>query len=158
MNFDCVNLLDEGAEGCPVELVASLEEARAYLKSHEWVVSIDQEYLGDFFEGILGIFLFRITPRFVGVDDFVWVLVGDIPSLYITVDECPNPATALDGYIGALEKWVEAVFASQPTDELFPVEAAATNENAINLKSRLEFLDERILPTCRGSLKEDRRQ
>lgn len=158
VQFSCVDRIEEASDWLPSDLLEKLGEAKTFLKSFRWVNTIDQVYLGDHFEGIVGIFLFRITPRLVGVDDFVWVIVGDLPSAYISVDDCPNPAAALDGYIGALEHWVSAVLNGEPTDELIPVDAPESRENALALESRLQFLDERILPDCRGSLEVDLRQ
>ena len=97
------------------------------------------------FEGIIGIFLFQFVPNREDVDEWVWVIVGDLPPTYLTVDECPNPGAALDGYIGAMEEWVAAVEKGNSVAELIPVNVPATPENAIKLRSRLEFLDKKIL-------------
>ncbi len=158
VQFSCVDLIEEISDSLPNDLLEKLGEAKTFLRSFRWVSTIDQAYLGDHVEGIIGIFLFKITPKLVGVDDYVWVIVGDLPNAYITVDDCPNPAAALDGYIGALEDWVSAVLNGEPTDELIPVDASESRENALALKSRLKFLDERILPDCKGSLEVDLRE
>lgn len=97
------------------------------------------------FEGIIGIFLFRFVPNREDVDEWVWVIVGDLPPAYLTLDECPNPGTALDGYIGAMEAWVAAAEKECSVADLIPVNVPATPENAIKLRSRLEFLDKEIL-------------
>ncbi len=158
VQFSCVDLIEEASDCLTDDLLERLKEAKTFLSSFRWVVTIDQVYVGDHFEGIIGIFLFKITPRLFDVDDFVWVIVGDLPSAYIAVSDCPNPAAALDGYLGELEDWVAAVLNGEPTDKLMPVDVPANRENALALKSRLQFLDERILPDCRGSLEVDLRQ
>jgi hypothetical protein len=56
----------------------------------------------------------------------------------------------LDGYIGEMEAWVEAVENGQTTDDLIPVNAAPTLQNAEALKSRLGFLEREILPDSPG--------
>ncbi len=56
-----------------------------------------------------------------------------------------SPRSALDGYIGEMEAWIEAAENGRPTDELIPVNAAPTLQNAEALKSRLAFLENRIL-------------
>lgn len=158
IQFEAVELMQPDSELFGSELLEQLNEAESFLLSFSWLHAIEQAYLGNWFEGIVGIFLFKISPKLVGVDDFVWVIVGDLPSAYITVDDCPNPAAALDGYIGALEEWVSAVLMGEPIEELIPVDAPANRENALALKARLQFLDEHILPDCRGNLDADLRQ
>jgi hypothetical protein len=87
------------------------------------------------------------------VDQWIWVIVGDLPPAYLTTDECPNPATALDGYIGAMLEWVDAAQKGKSVAELIPVNVPATKKHAKMLKTRLEFLDERILSEYQDDLK-----
>jgi len=52
---------------------------------------------------------------------------------------------ALDGYIAEMQSWVDAVRAGDSIDELIPVNAASTPENAAMLASRLEFIRTRLV-------------
>mgnify|MGYP001551340044 CR=1 FL=1 len=110
--------------------------------------------MGIYYVGIVGGFLFKIQPLRQHVDEWVWVLVGDLPPAYITCEECPNAACALDGYIGAMQEWIEAAEAGKSVEDLIPVNVPATFENAQNLKSRLLMLDERILSLYQDDLDE----
>lgn len=136
-----------------IEMAEYLREAREYLLYYNWCKSIQDEYVGMFVNGILGIFLFRIIPARAGVDEWIWVIVGDLPSAYLTCDQCPNPATALDGYIGAMSEWVDAAAHGKSVAELIPVDVPATPENAELLHKRLKFLDEHVLSDYRDDLK-----
>lgn len=120
-------------------------EALRYLKFYNWCGEITESYVGMIFEGIIGIFLFRFVPNRKDVDEWVWVVVGDLPPTYLTVDECPNPGAALDGYIGAMMEWVIAAEEGRSVVDLIPVNVPATPETAKKLRSRLEFLDKKIL-------------
>lgn len=122
-----------------------LDEATAYLKRFNWHRGIKAAYLGIGVGKILGVFLFEIVPASEEVDDRVWVVVGDLPPAYITTEDAPNPATALDSYIGAMEEWVEATREGRGVEGIIPVNVPPTAENADRLESRLRFLDERIL-------------
>jgi hypothetical protein len=122
-----------------------LAEAERYLRSFSWCGGVREAYLGIGVGGIVGIFLFRIRPTSDHAGEWVWVVVGDLPSAYISVDGAPNPACALDGYIGAMEEWVDAADAGRPVDRLIPVNVAPTIENARQLRTRLEFLNREIL-------------
>jgi hypothetical protein len=119
-------------------------EASAYLRSFSWCTRILESYFGMGVGKIVALFLFKLLPAKEGVDEWVWVIVGDIPPAYIT-EEAPNPACALDGYIGEMTKWVEAVKTGKPVDELIPVNVEPTAEWAELLERRLKFLDKEIL-------------
>lgn len=122
-----------------------LDEARSELEFYNWCKEIKETYVGMFFSEIIGIFLFKIAPCSDDIDEWIWVIVGDLPPAYLTVEDSPNPACALDSYIGAMEEWVEAVRSGESIQDLIPVNVAATAENADLLKNRLVVLDEEIL-------------
>lgn len=131
-----------------------LEEATAYLNRFNWHRGLKEAYLGIGIAKILGVFLFEVVPAGEDVDDKVWVIVGDLPPAYITTEEAPNPATALDAYIGAMEEWVEAAREGRGVEGLIPVNVPPTAENADQLESRLSFLDEEILSQYEEDLKD----
>ena len=130
-----------------------LNEATAYLKRFHWHRGLKEAYLGIGIAKILGLFLFEIVPASEEVDDKVWVVVGDLPPAYITTEEAPNPATALDSYIGAMEEWIKAAREARSVEGLIPVNVPPTTENADSLESRLRFLDQEILSQYEEDLK-----
>ncbi|ESY90803.1 MULTISPECIES: hypothetical protein [unclassified Mesorhizobium] len=121
-------------------------EARQYLMSFGWGKNIKAEYFGYGVEGIVYIFLFEIASGKPDVPQWVWVIVGDVPPAYMPGDDIGTPFEALDGYIGAMEDWVEAARQGKSVADLIPVNVPATPANAEMLGSRLKFLDERVLP------------
>jgi hypothetical protein len=78
------------------------------------------------------------------------VVVGDLPPAYLSSEYAKSPKDALDGYMGEMLAWVEAVEKGEPTDELIPNNGAPTLANAKTLRSRLEFLGREILPHLQG--------
>jgi len=56
----------------------------------------------------------------------------------------------LQGYIEEMSAWVEAVRKGELVDDLIPVNAAPTKENASALFTRLRFLEREILPGLAG--------
>ncbi|TPN46573.1 hypothetical protein FJ981_25575 [Mesorhizobium sp. B1-1-4] len=134
---------DPDADG---DLDNALLEAREYIKSHDWVRRIEGEYFGYGAEGIIYIFLFEISPGKPDVPRWIWVLVGDVPSAYMPGDDLETPYEALDGYIGAMDEWVEAARQGKSVAKLIPVNVPANPANAEMLGGRLKFLDEKILP------------
>ncbi len=139
------------------ELAAYLKEAKEFLLFYKWCGAIVDEYVGIFVGGIIGIFLFRITPTRKDVDEWVWVIVGDIPPTYLTCEHCPDPGAALDGYIGAMSEWVDAARNGRSVADLIPVNIPASKENAERLHKRLAFLDRKILAEYRKEHGADQR-
>jgi len=132
------------------EETAQLKElhlkGRAYLRGFKWCKSVTEEYFGAGVADIVAAFLFRIVPTSSDVDSLIWVIVGDIPSAYLVVDEAKTPAAALKMYIELRREWVNAIKGSETIKELTPVDAKPILENALDLERRLEFLEQRILP------------
>ena len=137
------------------ELKKMLREASTYLESFRWCKTIKAAYMGIGIAGVVGVFLFRIQPAKPDVDEWVWVIVGDLPPAYITVEDAPNPASALDAYIGAMEGWVKAAKTGKSVEDVIPVNVPATRENAEQLESRLRFLDREILAHYQDDLRQD---
>lgn len=136
-----------------VEMNSMYQQAREFLEFYDWCSEIKESFIGMLYPGIVAVFLFRIAPSRQDVDEWIWVIVGDLPPAYLTTDECSNPATALDGYIGAMQDWVDAAQTGKSVAELIPVNVPATKENAKMLKARLDFLDEKILAEYQDDLK-----
>lgn len=107
------------------------------------------EDLGYGAEEIIYIFLFEIETVRPDVNPWIWVIVGDVPPTYLLADDANNPFEALDGYIGALEEWVETARKGKSVAKLIPVNVDANPANAEMLDVRLKFLDEKILPLLR---------
>ena len=127
------------------DIVSMHKEAREFLEFYNWCLEITEEYVGILYPGIVGVFLFRIKPISKQVDEWIWVVVGDLPPAYLTCEICPNPVAALNGYIGALLEWVDAAENGKSVANLIPVNVPATKDNAKKLKSRLDYLDKNIL-------------
>lgn len=126
-------------------LRASLEEATAYLRGFEWCRGIREFYFGAGVGGIVAVFLFRIEPA-PGVDQWLWVVVGDLPSAYLVTDRAPDPTAALRRYCELMGDWVASVRAGKGLEAVYPVAAPATLEHAAMLEGRLELLRSTVIP------------
>lgn len=135
------------------EIETMYQEAKEFLEFYDWCTVIKDSFIGMIYPGVVAVFLFEIESSRPDVDDWIWVVVGDLPPAYLTTEECPNPASALDGYIGAMQEWVKAAREGAPIIGLIPVNVPATKANAMSLKIRLDFLDERILSKYKDDLK-----
>jgi hypothetical protein len=124
-------------------------EAKAFILAFDWCKGVKDIYFGFGIGDVVGVFFLRIVPANDGVDECLWVIVGDIPSAYLVTDESRTPSDALRTYIAKMREWVAAAEAGQPVDELIPVRVPATRDTALALKKRLDFLEGEILPPCR---------
>lgn len=134
------------------ELLYFHDEAAAFLKGFSWCGRIEEGFAGICVPGLVGVFLFRFDPAGNDVEPWVWVITGDLPPAYLTTENAPNPACALDGYIGAMQSWVRAVREGRPVTGEIPVSAPATAPYADLLEARLTLLDQEVLPRYRADL------
>ncbi|WP_425406168.1 hypothetical protein [Hwanghaeella sp.] len=129
-----------------------LEQAKRFLLKHPWCSGIAESRIGIFVPGVVSVFLFRIEKTEEVEDDWLWVVVGDVPPGYLVTDHAPNPAWALHGYIELCKQWTEAVKKGESVEGLYPVNVPPTVEWAEQLDSRLKFLEEEILERYRADL------
>lgn len=148
----CAACRGEDAEDAAL-LAEMIGRAHAYLGSFPWCRAIRECYVGDIaIGGVVAVLLFRIEPARDGVDEWLWVVVGDLPPAYLVVDDAPAPAAALAAYIDEMRRWIDAVEAGESVDELIPLTTAggtkrleATADVADALARRLRYLDAEIL-------------
>jgi hypothetical protein len=120
------------------------EEARGFLSGFAWCQRIEDSYFGFGYAGIVAVFLFRISPAHTGIDDWLWVVVGDLPSAYLVTEGNLTPDLAVDGYIYEMSRWVQAAKGGRPVKDLIPVNVPPTQENAEALERRLSALKDII--------------
>lgn len=120
-----------------------VNEAAEYLQSFRWCLRILESYLGVGVAEVVAVCLFKIEPAGTA-DEWLWVIVGDLPPAYIVTDDAPDPVSALQCYITEMRAWVDAVRTSRPTSDLIPVNAESTRGNADDLDSRLNFLEKHL--------------
>ena len=131
------------------KLKSMLREAESYLQSFAWCRRITECFYGLGIGGVVAVFLFHIQPDNDSVDEWLWVISGDLPPAYLVVDLSPTPVSALETYITEMDEWVTAVKKGKSTDELIPVNVSPILENAGRLEKRLDFLLKEVIPRYR---------
>lgn len=122
------------------------KDAANYLQSFSWCASVKRLYFGKGVGGVVAVFLAEITPAKAGVDDWLWVVVGDLPPAYFVTD-LKTPLEVVEAYIDHRTTWVNCVLGTHPLGEdVMPVNIPATPENAKLLSTRLDVLREHFLP------------
>ena len=137
-------------ESEPEDVKELVEKANSFLDTFSWAKIPRKYWIGECIPGVLGLFLVELVGADPEIDPYIWVVVGDVPPAYLSTLYARSPRAAVDGYIAEMEAWVDAVENGNPTADLIPVNGEPTEANAEALKSRLEFLDQKILPFLPG--------
>jgi hypothetical protein len=141
-----------GDEPDDTDLLLKLRnKASEYLMSFPWCVSILETYFGDGVGGVVAVFLFRVLPSRPGIDEWLWIVVGDLPSAYFVTDDLKSPYEVLEAYITHRGRWVRfAMEGTAPPDDVMPIhEVAPTPKSGKDLQTRLNTLREHVLPSFR---------
>lgn len=129
----------------PLEMAS---KAQTYIARFSWCLSVREVFFGDGYGRIVAVFLIRIEPARPDVDEWLWVVVGDLPSAYLVIDACNTPSQVLERYIDMMSEWVKLAKKGHSSEDVVPVNAPATPESARMLESRLTVLGE-IVPAFR---------
>ncbi len=126
------------------EICQLLVESENYLLSHPWCERIEGGWLAISWGNILCVFLHKIISKNQEVDDYVWMVVGDIPPAYIDIESAKDPLEVLECYVGIMSDWVECVELGNSIEDCYPIEVPETKEYASMLKARLKFISEEL--------------
>ncbi len=141
INIDKLTEIEE------IQAILSLYyEAKNYIEDFDWCVSTKKCWYDKDF-GIyekIGVFLFEIEPLKDNVDDFIWVIVGDLPSVYLD-KSITTGQEALEQYCELMQEWADNVKSEKSLEECYPVPVDPTIENAELLGSRIAFVRRELL-------------
>lgn len=128
-------------------------EAVNFIRSFAWSGDLLALYDGYQEPDIIGVFLVHLRPAAAEVDEWLWIIVGDLPPAYLVTDDSPTWQQAVAGYIDEMQRWVDAAKTGASVDDLIPVNTPPTAEYAAMLESRLRTLRETLLDPSRTLLK-----
>lgn len=138
-----------GEDDAETQRLRGMEQtARDFISQFEWCGGISDFYFGAGVGDVFAVFLAQIKPTRPEVDQYLWIVVGDIPSAYLVTDDCPSPKEALEGYIWEMRKWVALAKEGRTSKDVIPVNVPATLEWAKTLEVRLDTLQRELIP-CR---------
>jgi hypothetical protein len=120
-------------------------EAKEYLGEFDWCSAVGLGYWGGGVGKVFGVFLFEIEPKTTDVDQWLWVIVGDIPSLHLVTDQCRSPKEAAEMYLALMTEWVALARMGRSSPDLPPTGVEPTPERAEELEGRLAFIRAKIL-------------
>ncbi|MFP5237479.1 MAG: hypothetical protein ACLGSD_16400 [Acidobacteriota bacterium] len=120
--------------------------ARDFITSFNWCTAVLDLYFGDGIGDVFAVFFARIKPARPSVDEYLWIVVGDIPPAYLVIDDSPTPKAALECYIREMRKWVALAKDGKSSRDVIPVNVPATPQWAGILESRLNALEQKMIP------------
>ena len=121
-------------------------DAKNFIEDFDWCVSTKKCWYDKDF-GIyekIGVFLFEIEPLNDNVDDFIWVIVGDLPSVYLD-KSITTGQEAVEQYCELMQEWADNVKRGESLAECYPVPVDPTIENSELLSSRVAFVRRELL-------------
>jgi len=135
-------------EGVLLEVLA--QDARAFVQSHQWAPPIAELLLAFGIGGIIGLFLVRFESGIISGegqgDTEIWVVVGDLPSIYFETEDIGTQVEALETYCNIAEDWADRVIAGDDLSDSYPIPVAPTHEHARMLKSRIDTIRRDFIP------------
>jgi len=125
---------------------ALVKKVNEFLDGFAWAQGRKNLWVAHSVPGVVGLFLVELSSPNPTIDQYIWVVVGDLPPAYLSSEYAKSPRDALEGYMGEMQAWAEAIEKGEPIDDLIPVNCAPTSANVQALRSRLDFLSRKILP------------
>jgi hypothetical protein len=118
-------------------------DAEVYLRSFSWCDDLRSSNFGGGVGGVIAVFLFDIRTKRPEVGRWIWIVVGDVPSAYLPLEDAQSPAEVFKTYLKGMSNWVEYARsgAKQPAGrDVPPVHVPPTPEWAEVLEKRLNSL------------------
>lgn len=128
------------------EVITLYKEAENYLRNFYWCKQIQDCYLYTNIGSAFGIFLFKIINTSSPEDDFLWVIAGDIPFMYLDVSITDTTVGIIERYVDLAEDWVAHIKSGLSMDDCYPFDAKPTIELAELLEARINFMKDSLIP------------
>jgi hypothetical protein len=122
-----------------------LEEANIYLKEHSWCKEIKQGWLYTNIGRVICIFLFEIDNNQSVEDNFIWVMVGDFPSMYLDTINVKSTKEVIENYIYIVNDWINHVECGETLNDCYPLDASTDPILFELLKKKVGLLEKKIL-------------
>ena len=128
------------------EVIAAYEKATEYIGSFYWCEEIKRSSLYTNLGRVLCIFLFDIVNASSKEDNLLWLIVGDIPSMYLDVHGAKNTVQVLEDYAALAEDWINKIKAGETVDGCYPFKAEPALEMAELLELRVNQIKNNLIP------------
>lgn len=128
------------------EVIKMNRRASDYLKGFHWCKEIKDSMLYLNLGATLCIFLYEIDNSSSHEDTFFWIIVGDIPSMYLDIYGPKTTHEVLGDFVFLSRDWISNVELGLSVEDCYPFDHEPTMELADLLKKRADFIENSILP------------
>jgi hypothetical protein len=128
------------------EVTSLIEESKQFLSSYSWCYHIKDGWLFTNLGKVLCVFLYEIDNSHSLEDNFLWVVVGDLPPIYLDTYNVLSNRDALEVYVEIVNDWIYHVETNQSLEKCFPLASDHSSESLQKLKKRTDLLQNAILP------------
>ncbi len=122
------------------EVMALHQEATAYLESFSWCNGINRSHLYTNLGSVFCIFLLDIDNSASTKDNLLWVVVGDIPPMYLDTFGPRTTVEVVEDYVRLAEDWIGQVKIDGSLDKCYPFKANPTVQMAELLEGKISFM------------------
>jgi len=145
MNYPirCDNITDEVEYFS--EIVSIYKEAEQYLKQFSWCKYIKSSSLYTNLGSKLCIFLFEIENKVSIDDNFLWIIVGDIPPMYLDIYGANSTREVLEIYVDLAIDWIDNVKLNLPLNDCYPFNVNPTIQFAELLERKVRFIKDEVI-------------
>lgn len=128
------------------EVIPLIRKSKEYLSGYKWCKTILEGWLFINIGYAVNIFLYKIENKQSPGDNFLWVLTGDLPSIYLDTYNVKTTTEVVKEYIELADDWIRHVESGRSLDECFPFDVVNPNELIEMFKKRIQLLQDNILP------------
>jgi len=127
------------------EVILMQERATQYIKGFPWCKAVTASSLYFNLGEKLCVFLYEIDNASSKEDNFLWIVVGDLPSMYLDIYGPKNTVHVLADYVDLAKDWISNVEAGLSVAGCYPFNLEPTAEIADLLKKRVVLIENAIL-------------
>jgi hypothetical protein len=129
------------------EVIKMNLEAEEYINGFKWCKQIKEAHLYYNLGSTLCVFLFNIynIQSTDEADNVLWIIVGDLPSMYLDTYNIKSLKEALENYAELGGEWADNIITKKSVKDCFPFDEKPSLKLAKLLKSRVEFIRSNLL-------------
>lgn len=127
------------------EVVGLQQEAVNYLSQFKWCEQILDSYLYLNLGSVLCVFVFHIENNASEDDSLLWVVVGDLPPMYLDIHGAKTVKEVLEDYVYLAKEWVSKVKANESIEDCYPFDAKPTVEMADLFYKKVSFMRDTLI-------------
>lgn len=127
------------------EVIKMKKEADEYLLAFKWCLAIEESSLYLNLGEKLCIFLYEIDTSSNNGDKYFWIIVGDLPAMYLDVYSAKTTIEVLENYVSLSKDWISNIESGLSIRDCYPFDADPTIEMADLLKKKVGIIEKLII-------------